>query len=525
MSLTVARTMALPGMRMRLLAGRTGTWRAVRWAHVSELADPVPWLSGGEFVMTIGLGLPAEPEGRRAYVERLAAAGCAALAFALHEHVDEVPRDLLDAADACGLPVLEVLTSFIAVTEAVARWHADERVRGERRVVAAQEAIARAALAHGTAGILRTLAEHAAGEALLLGPHGEHKHAVPARERPWHARAAEAAAASGGGRSAGVLDDGIEAVQVHSLGFSGPATGWLAVRTASPLDWHVRMLTSHAACLLAIELLGLRVGRSRMHAQRGALLAAVLDGRLPAARLGELCSVAAAPYEVVVVRPGVSLEAAVEALEEVAEAGDEETALVCVRPEGTVFVLPENAGMPGEQAGGRLGVRLCARLGVAGGGCRAGGLEEVPAAVRHAAALVARGGDGYAHVDDLEPQALLRDAFVPEAARRFSTAVLRPLREHEARHGGDLVGTLRAYLEAGDNAETAARRLGVHRNTLRRRLAAAERVSGGPLTDPGHRLRLWLALSLPDLVPPGSSRAALGLDRAARDADAEGRHP
>ncbi|MEU4508526.1 PucR family transcriptional regulator ligand-binding domain-containing protein [Nonomuraea wenchangensis] len=578
MSLTVARTMALPGMRMRLLAGRTGTWRAVRWAHVSELADPVPWLSGGEFVMTIGLGLPAEPEGRRAYVERLAAAGCAALAFALHEAMEEVPRDLLDAADAYGLPVLEVLTSFIAVTEAVARWHADERVRGERRVVAAQEAMARAALAHGTAGILRTLAEHAAGEALLLGPHGEHKHAVPARERPWHARAAEAAAASGGGRSAGVLDDGIEAVQVHSLGFSGPATGWLAVRTASPLDWHVRMLTSHAACLLAIELLGLRVGRSRMHAQRGALLAAVLDGRLPAARLGELCSVAAAPYEVVVVRPGVSLEAAVEALEEVAESGDEESALVCVRPEGTVFVLPENPGAPGEQAGGRpgeqaggrpgsqvdgrpgdqvggrpggqmdgwpggqmdgrpgdqvggrpggrLGVRLCARLGVAGGGCRAGGLEEVPAAVRHAAALVARGGgDGYAHVDDLEPQALLRDAFVPEAARRFSTAVLRPLREHEARHGGDLVGTLRAYLEAGDNAETAARRLGVHRNTLRRRLAAAERVSGGPLTDPGHRLRLWLALSLPDLVPPGSSRAALGLDRAARDADAEGRHP
>ncbi|MEZ7126466.1 PucR family transcriptional regulator [Nonomuraea sp. AD125B] len=557
MSLTVARTMALPGMRMRLLAGRTGTWRAVRWAHVSELADPVPWLSGGEFVMTIGLGLPAEPEGRRAYVERLAAAGCAALAFALHEHVDEVPRDLLDAADACGLPVLEVLTSFISVTEAVARWHADERVRGERRVVAAQEAMARAALAHGTAGILRALAEHAGGEVLLLGPHGEHKHAVPARERPWHARAAEAAAASGGGRSAGVLDDGIEAVQVHSLGFSGPATGWLAVRTASPLDWHVRMLTSHAACLLAIELLGLRVGRSRMHAQRGALLAAVLDGRLPAARLGELCSVAAAPYEVVVVRPGVSLEAAVEALEEVAEAGDEETTLVCERPEGTVFVLPESSGVPGEQAGGRLGEqaggrlgeqmggrpgertdgrlfgradgrlggRLCARLGVAGGGCRAGGLEEVPAAVRHAAALVARGGDGYAHVDDLEPQALLRDAFVPEAARRFSTAVLRPLREHEARHGGDLVGTLRAYLEAGDNAETAARRLGVHRNTLRRRLAAAERVSGGPLTDPGHRLRLWLALSLPDLVPPGSSRAALGLDRAARDADAEGRHP
>ncbi|MGW0203633.1 PucR family transcriptional regulator ligand-binding domain-containing protein, partial [Nonomuraea sp. NPDC003201] len=232
MALTVAQAMTLPGMRMRLLAGRAGLPRVVRWAHVSELADPVPWLRGGELVMTIGLGLPDDPAGLQAYVERLSGAGCAGLAFALGEAVTAVPEEVLAAADLQGLPVLEILTPFIAVTEAVARWHADERVRGERRVVAAQEAMARAALLSGTSGILRALAEHTGGESLLLDPQGKPRAATPEGERPWHARALEMA--RGAARlSAGVLDDGIQAVQVQSLGFSGPPTGWLAVCTGA----------------------------------------------------------------------------------------------------------------------------------------------------------------------------------------------------------------------------------------------------------------------------------------------------
>ncbi|MFD2354315.1 helix-turn-helix domain-containing protein [Nonomuraea ferruginea] len=116
--------------------------------------------------------------------------------------------------------------------------------------------------------------------------------------------------------------------------------------------------------------------------------------------------------------------------------------------------------------GRRRGGDLCGLLGAPGGGCRAHRLDELPAAVRHAAGLAALGG--YTHVDDLEPWALLREAIVPDAAGRFAAAVLRPLREHEERHGGDLIASVRAYLESGENLETAARRLGVHRNTLRR---------------------------------------------------------
>ena len=47
---------------IRLVAGEAGLDRPVRWVHISELADPTPWLSGGELLLTTGMNL-AEPRG------------------------------------------------------------------------------------------------------------------------------------------------------------------------------------------------------------------------------------------------------------------------------------------------------------------------------------------------------------------------------------------------------------------------------------------------------------------------------
>ena len=44
-------------LELEILAGEAGLDRAVRWVHISELADPTPWLSGGELLLTTGLQL------------------------------------------------------------------------------------------------------------------------------------------------------------------------------------------------------------------------------------------------------------------------------------------------------------------------------------------------------------------------------------------------------------------------------------------------------------------------------------
>src|SRR3954453_21890395 len=99
-------------------AGEAGLDRAVRWVHIAELVDPTPWLSGGELLLTTGLGL-ATPEQQRAYVARLADHGLAGLGFGVRFDHERVPEALVEAAADRDFPLVEIPydTPFIAVTE------------------------------------------------------------------------------------------------------------------------------------------------------------------------------------------------------------------------------------------------------------------------------------------------------------------------------------------------------------------------------------------------------------------------
>ncbi|MEU9706960.1 PucR family transcriptional regulator ligand-binding domain-containing protein, partial [Streptomyces sp. NPDC047981] len=87
---------------LRLLAGPADA--AIHWVHTSEMADPYPYLLGGELLMTAGVQL-AHPAH---YVERVVAAGAAALGFGVAPVYDTVPEALVAACERHGLPLLEV---------------------------------------------------------------------------------------------------------------------------------------------------------------------------------------------------------------------------------------------------------------------------------------------------------------------------------------------------------------------------------------------------------------------------------
>ena len=80
------RTGRRSGLRLELAAGPGGADREIKAAAVSELAEPGPWLQGGELLLTIGLllpktataaSLPRGPRRRRGAGAR-AGPGCAA---------------------------------------------------------------------------------------------------------------------------------------------------------------------------------------------------------------------------------------------------------------------------------------------------------------------------------------------------------------------------------------------------------------------------------------------------------------
>ncbi|HYX59208.1 MAG TPA: helix-turn-helix domain-containing protein, partial [Streptosporangiaceae bacterium] len=112
----------------------------------------------------------------------------------------------------------------------------------------------------------------------------------------------------------------------------------------------------------------------------------------------------------------------------------------------------------------------------------------------------ASGRGGFVDVGRLGLSALLLETGTPGSLRRFAADVLHAVAEHEERHGGDLLATLRAWLSAGCSTAAAADALVVHRNTVTYRLGRIEQLTGRGLRDSRIRLELELALTIREIV-------------------------
>jgi len=133
--LTVSDVLALPVVRRglpRVVAGRTGLDRPVRWVHAAEVADIGHLLSGGELVLTTGIALPSDPAALARYVDELAAVPAAGLVIELvRRWNDRLPRALVDAAERHGLPLITLAreTRFVSITEVVGEMILQAQVR------------------------------------------------------------------------------------------------------------------------------------------------------------------------------------------------------------------------------------------------------------------------------------------------------------------------------------------------------------------------------------------------------------
>jgi purine catabolism regulator len=114
--LTVASLIGELGLE--LVSGQQTAQTHIRWVHSSELADPTPWLKGGELLLTTGLQLTG-PKVQRELIERLADHRIAGLGFGTGFTHKRLPTALLAAARKREFPLFEVPFElpFIAITE------------------------------------------------------------------------------------------------------------------------------------------------------------------------------------------------------------------------------------------------------------------------------------------------------------------------------------------------------------------------------------------------------------------------
>jgi DNA-binding PucR family transcriptional regulator len=505
---TVGDIVSIPRMPLRLVAGESETARPIRWVHVSELEDPTPWLKGGELLLTTGMGIRTTAPEQRAYVKRLADAGLAGLGFGLGFTYDAIPKPLLTAAKQLAFPLLEVPypVPFIAITEAVFTRTVAEQVETLQRAVDAEHALTRAVMeGAGLEGIARSLARVTGGWAVVLDLHGlplaaSSTSAGPRAERAW--------ADVRGSRPEGTnfsltLVDRNHHVWVQPVGAGERVEAFLVVGKPEQPSQLDRIVAGHALSLFAIELAKSRAIAEAERRMQGDFFDELAGGELSApeaARGLERFGFARDASVVVLALSGSDPGALAFAVtDRCARAGG--GFLVSVRGDGVVLLLPGDPAVDAAELGKALSALLGHEVRV-GTGSTVGRLE-VGRSLReatYALRVCVLEGWSQAGFEHLGTYRLLLSMTEPDALRAFADAMLAPLDAYDGAHGGELIPSLQAYLQANARWEAAASQLSVHRHTLRYRIHRVEELTGRDLGSSFDRMEFWLALRARDLL-------------------------
>jgi sugar diacid utilization regulator len=179
---------------------------------------------------------------------------------------------------------------------------------------------------------------------------------------------------------------------------------------------------------------------------------------------------------------------------------------------GSIVVLASNRGR-GDRDGRAIANEILAALEpVVGAGAvtialgetchRPADYADAFAATRRALDLMLKLGRRGAVVGarELGPYGLLLQASERDELEAFARGALEPLVEHDARHGADLLGTLRVYLEEDRVQRRAAARCFIHVNTVVYRINRIEQLLGRSLDEPSTVFDLTLALRILDVL-------------------------
>lgn len=458
----------------------------VTGVHVSELTDPTPYLSGGELLLTTGMGLTGQTAQACAYAARLAGHGAAGLGLGLGPVHATVPAALTEACAAAGLPLLVVPapTPFLVVARTYWSLLAAAGQEELTAALGAHRDLVRAAAGPAPVpAVVRTLAGAVEGWAARLGPGGEVLEVWP-RGRRSSARKVAAEVARlrvAGPHSSATFPLGDEDVVLHPLAGRGRLSGFVVTGCPRPMRAPDRQVVLTACALLALQSEQQRRGIAASRASRACVARLLLAGYVDAARsLAAELGLSAIPPRVRVLGLAGFTGAADDLLDTLEPAGARDRGqLIAAADPDEVWALLRPADAPAALEAARVLAAEHSSAATAMLGPETGLSElhrQLPALRRSLAAL---------------PAGAARDLGADGARVLGGEPSLEPLLSYRR---ADLVPAVAAYLRHRGQWERAAADLGVHRNTLRHRIATAVRLLGTDLDDPDVASRIWLML-------------------------------
>ncbi len=474
----------------------------IRWVATSDLVDPTPYLEGGELLLTTGLNTAGWRTEWVAYVGRLVETRVAALGLGVGLTHRRAPASLVDACRDAGLTLVQVPrpTSFVAVSRATVRLLERDEQAAVRDALETQRVLTQAALREDdTESLLARLADVLHGDTCLLAPDGTvlagSGHGRPgleadvlteelARIRPQGLRAAV-----GTSRASGTT-------VVQPVGLRGRPSSYLAAHAPGRLseDHRGAVGTTVALLSLAAERANDRLATARLLRGRALELLVAGEPRSAALILGALAgrqgTAARLPRSVRFLRATGQEEAREDALRQV-----ERTNAMAATMDDELWVLaPASSAASMTAALLHLGLRV-----------------GVGAAAPPEDARLAFSTAGHALGQTTEQSTLgewdrvMADGALSflgreqahDFAETFLSGLVGPAED-------SLLETLGSFLRHLGSRRHVAEELGVHRNTVRNRIAQLEEAIGGSLDDAQVRADAWIALQARELTSVGA---------------------
>jgi purine catabolism regulator len=495
-SLTIRALTEIPYLRTRVQAGAAGGDRVIAWAHSIELPRPWEWLEPGDLLMTVGLGVPADPAEQVAYVESLAAVGVSGVAIGEDMHAPPLSPAMAAAADAHALPLLITAyeVPFVQISRAVAAVRSGpEPMRSVRAMRVYDEARAALADQRGPEALVEALGEQLGCRLVVCDPAGRALFGDRAIAEALVPAYLDALAHRAGPPPALVR---LPAGDATAVAVPVPARR-PGVLIALPQAGEAPSfaLMQHVATVVALEAERLAASREQLRRVGSETFVQLLGGRLSPAS-----AAAALAVHGLGDRPLVAL--AIAGPEGLEDRGDLHHLLaeqripnLLLRRTDVLLALVEAGEEPLARVAGLLDDDLT--VGVSEPFSEA---EQLPEAVREARWALAAAGDGADRVARYGEASWLFGPRSIAEARAVVDRVLGPVLEYDRGHDTKLVPSLVAFLRCNRSWQRTTAELFVHRQTLVYRMRRVEQLTGRSLSDTGDVAEIWLAAKALDLL-------------------------
>jgi purine catabolism regulator len=105
----------------KVIAGKAGLSRSVRWVHVLEVISIENLLNGNELILSTGIGWKGDPEAFALLVKKFIDSNVAGLCIELGSYISKVPQEIIDLANTHDFPLITFPKEvrFIDITQEI----------------------------------------------------------------------------------------------------------------------------------------------------------------------------------------------------------------------------------------------------------------------------------------------------------------------------------------------------------------------------------------------------------------------